>query len=70
MNEHLTRAAAWNRIDWPCRSDFLAWRPGANGVGIEVLVYNYALMQLPSGDGLFDIEMAPSLEFIGGKSNP
>jgi len=67
MNQALIRKAAWNRITWNCdRSDFLAWRPREDGVGIEVLVYNYAFLQLPSGDGLFYVADAPSLEAIGG----
>jgi hypothetical protein len=70
MKETLWRAAKWNRITWLCdRSDFLAWRPCENGGGIEVLAYNYALLQIPSGDGLFSVEIAPSLEAIGGKSD-
>ena len=66
MNKALWRAAKWNRITWPCdRSDFLAWRPCESDGGIEVLAYNYALLQIPSGDGLFSVEIAPSLEAIG-----
>ena len=66
----LLRAAKWNRITWPCdRSDFLAWRPQEDGVGIEVLIYNYANRQLPSGDGLFYVADAPSLRAIGGNES-
>jgi hypothetical protein len=62
----LLREAKWNRITWPCdRSDFLAWRPREDGVGIEVLIYNYANRQLPSGDGLFYVADASSLMAIG-----
>lgn len=69
MDQALIRKAAWNRITWPCdRSDFLAWRPCESGAGIEVLAYNYANLQIPSGDGLFYVVDAPSLETIGGKS--
>ena len=65
-NEALWRKSAWNRITWPCdRTDFLAWRPSENGAGIEVLAYNYATLQIPSGCGLFYILDAPSLEAIG-----
>ncbi len=66
-NEALWRKAAWNRITWPCdRTDFLAWRLREGGEGIEVLAYNYATLQIPSGHGLFYILDAPSLEAIGG----
>ena len=69
MSESLNRKAQWHRITWNCPYvNFLAWRPRENGVGIEVLAYNYALLQLPSGSGLFYVEDAPSLESIGGKS--
>jgi hypothetical protein len=69
MHEALKRAAKWNRITWACgRPEFLAWRPSKDGGGIEVLAYNYADIQLPSGDGLFYVENAPSLEAIGGKN--
>ena len=66
-NEALWRKAAWNRITWQCdRTDFLAWRLREGGEGIEVLAYNYATLQIPSGHGLFYILDAPSLEAIGG----
>ena len=68
-NDPLNRAARWNRITWDCdRSDFLAWRPRESGEGIEVLTYNYAMRQLPSGNWLFSVVDAPSLEAIGGRS--
>jgi len=69
MDEALWRQAAWHRITWACnRPDVLAWRPHVDGIGIEVLVYNYALLQIPSGHGLFLVEYAPSQEAIGGRS--
>lgn len=62
----LWRQAAWHRITWGCdRSDFLAWRPCESGAGIEVLAYNYATLQVPSGNGLFILFSAPSLKAIG-----
>ena len=65
----LNRAAQWHRITWPCdRADFLAWRPRESGEGIEVLAYNYAMLQTPSGGWLFSVGDAPSLEAIGGKT--
>jgi hypothetical protein len=67
--QSLWRAAKWNRITWECRrSNFLAWRPTEDGNGIEVLSYNYATLQIPSGSGLFSIVVASSLEAIGGNS--
>ena len=69
MDQALFRKAAWHRITWPYdRPNFLAWRPREDGIGIEVLVYNYADLQIPSGDGLFWVEDAPSLEAIGGRT--
>lgn len=59
--EHLK---PWHPITWPCRLDFLAWRETKDSPWIEVLAYNYAL-----GDKTF-IERAPSLEAIGGASQP